>query len=322
MHLNHKTNSQNQTTGFTLIELLVVIAIIGVLVALLLPAIQGAREAARRTQCVNNLKQIGLGLHNHHDVHRQLPAGWTAFAAGTQTPDPEGEPGWGWAARILPYLEEGNTSQQIRQSIAILDPLHDTARVSALPVYLCPSEAAEATWTLESENGSGPLCDLATSNYVGNYGTGAIEDAPSNGNGIFFHNSKVNFKQVSDGLSKTFMVGERASLHGGSTWVGVVPGGEEAMARILGAADHTPNQPHTGHEHADAEVSFGDGDEEEEDHDHEHHHDHLDDFGSPHTGITMFLRCDGSVDMISDEILESVFKALSTRAGQEVVNHP
>ena len=297
--------------GFTLIELMVVIAIIGVLVALLLPAIQAAREAARRTQCINNLKQIGLALHNHHDVHRQLPSGWTAFAPGSQTPDPEGEPGWGWASKTLAYLEEGNTSARFREHISIMDPIHNSVRTTALPVYLCPSEAADPTWMLQKEDGSGNLCELARSNYVGNFGTGAIEDSPSDGNGVFFHNSQVNFKQVTDGLSKTFMVGERSSLHGGSTWVGVVPGGSEAMARILGAADHVPNQPHSEHSHAD---------DEDDDEEHDHHHDHLDDFGSNHAGITMFLRCDGSVDLVSDEIQEFVFKALSTRSGNEVIS--
>ena len=298
--------------GFTLIELLVVIAIVGVLVALLLPAIQGAREAARRAQCTNNLKQIGLSLHNHHDALRQLPAGWNGYQPAGSTPDPEGEPGWGWASAILPYLEEGNTSVRLRPSVAVMAAIHDDVRTTSVPVYRCPSEFGEPLWQLDREDGSGALCKLARANYVGNFGTGAIEDSPSAGNGVLFHNSKVEFKQVTDGLSKTFMVGERSSLHGDSTWVGVIPGGEEAMARVLGAADHTPNQPHTEHEHHEH-------DEDETDAEHEHH-DHLDDFGSHHTGITLFVRCDGSVDAVSDMIELTVFKALSTRAGDEVIS--
>ena len=284
---------QFKNRGFTLVELLVVIAIIGVLVALLLPAVQSAREAARRTQCTNNLKQIGLALHNHHDAFRKLPAGWTAFEPGTETPSPEGDPGWSWAAKILPYLEEGNTSVGIRDNIAIMDPLHDGVRLTTIPGYLCPSEPADPIWKLMEEDGSAELCELARSNYVGNFGTGEIEDSPSNGNGVFFHNSRINFKQVFDGLSKTLLAGERSSLHGGSTWLGVITGGHEAMALIVGAGDHTPNQPPPG--------------------------GHLDDFASNHAGMTLFVRCDGSVNSVADDIEESVFQSLCTRAGDEVV---
>ena len=282
--------SKRERSAFTLVELLVVIAVIGMLVALLLPAVQAAREAARRTQCTNNLKQIGLALQNHHDARKRLPAGWISFQPNSQIPDPEGEPGWGWAAKILPYLEEGNVALRVQEKLPILDPVHDAIRVNVIPGYLCPSESAETTWKLYAEGGSPELCTLARANYVGNYGTGEIEDDPSRGNGIFFHNSAVSFKHVTDGLSKTLMAGERSSLHCGSTWLGMVTGGEEAMARVVGAGDHVPNQP--------------DG--------------HLDDFSSHHAGITLFVRCDGSVDAVTDEIEESVFQALCTRAGNEI----
>ena len=145
-------------------------------------------------------------------------------------------------------------------------------------------------WTIADGSGT-PLADLAVANYVGVFGTGEIEDSPSIGNGVFFHNSKISFKKITDGLSKTLMAGERSSLHGGSTWLGSVSRGEEAMDRIVGAADHTPNQPNG----------------------------HLEDFASPHTGITLFVRCDGSVDAIADEIEEAVYQALITRSGDEVI---
>ena len=91
-------------TAFTLVELLVVIAVIGILIALLLPAVQQAREAARRSQCRNNMKQLGLALHNYHDTHLAFPPGWIGVAGGVQ--DPEGESGVGWGALILPYMDQ------------------------------------------------------------------------------------------------------------------------------------------------------------------------------------------------------------------------
>src|SRR5262245_4768957 len=87
--------------AFTLVELLVIIAIIGILVAMLLPAVQAAREAARASQCKNNMRQLGLALHQYHDVMKQCPAGWIADA-------PEGEPGWGWNVALFPHMEQSN----------------------------------------------------------------------------------------------------------------------------------------------------------------------------------------------------------------------
>lgn len=297
--------------AFSLVELLIVIAIVGVLTALLLPAVQAAREAARRTQCTSNLKQLGLALHQAHEVRRALPNGWTAFTPGTLTSNPNGVPGWGWVASLLPYLDEGNTALHVDRRINILDPMHSAARVTSLPTLLCPSESGEPVFSLRDETDS-EICLLARANYVGNFGTGEIADSPSRGNGTFFHNSRVRFRDITDGLSNTLLVGERSGLHGESTWVGVIAGAEEAMARVLGAGDHTPNQPHDEaghHDHADGHEG-DDGD---------HHHDHLDDFGSYHAGITLFVRADGSVQAVSDEIALATFRALCTRAGSELV---
>ena len=278
--------------GFTLVELLVVIAIIGILIALLLPAVQAAREAARRSSCLNNMKQMGLALHNYHDVHGRLPPGWIGYVPATNAPDPEGVTGWGWASMILPYMEQGNVTQNLlRSDLPITDAANAGARVLPLPIYLCPSDSGEPIFDLNAEDGSGPMLKLATANYIGVFGTLEIEDTPSNSNGAFYHHSRVRFADITDGLSQTLLTGERSSKLDYSTWTGVVPGGEEAMARIVGSADHTPN----------------------------HFNGHLDDFSSRHPGGTHFLLGDGSVKFISDSINLQTYQGLTTRAGGEVL---
>lgn len=293
--------------AFTLVELLVVIAIIGVLVSLLLPAVQAAREAARMSQCKNNLRQVGIALHNSHNVHNSLPAGWNANT-------PEGAPGWGWATTILPQLEQGNLYDgALKRNLPISDPANQFGREQVVPNFICPSDPGPKAFLIggggveeEEEEGEHdhdhahsvddgtPLFKVAKSNYVGMFGTSEIEDAPSDGNGVFFHNSQVNFAHVRDGLSNTIFAGERSSRFGGSVWSGVIPDANEAMARIVGVADHSPN----------------------------HHEHHFDDFSSSHPSGAHFLIGDGSVRILNDEIDPVLYQALSTRAGGEVAVLP
>jgi prepilin-type N-terminal cleavage/methylation domain-containing protein len=290
--------------GLTLVELLVVIAIVGVLVALLLPAVQAAREAARRAQCQNHVRQIGLALHHHHTTHRSLPPGWVSSALN-------GDPGWGWAAVALPFLEQealqeasgggpwggpGGGPGSGLGGLPIGHPANQRLRETSLAMFLCPSDPAEPLFMLHRGTGPGapPMFPVARANYVGVFGTRTIEASPSAGDGCFFQNSAVRFDDVRDGLSNTLLVGERSSRLGIATWVGAVPEAGRAMARVVGRAGAVPN--HVLNDFAD--------------------------FSSHHPFGANFVLADGSTRMISDEIDLEVYRALATRSGGEVASPP
>lgn len=228
--------------GFTLVELLVVIAIIGILVSLLLPAVQAAREAARRTQCINNLKQQAIGLHNFHDVMKRFPSahqmGNTWYSPYGRQPPPGGltpgssypqeGPFWSWMFRITPYIEQQTLYdaadkrgvpaawpwfQQLPGGLGCLNGV-------AVPLFRCPSDVrGNLKW------GSG-TAEASLTSYLGVTGIHQFME-PANGwpgqDGIFYVNSRVNIGDILDGTSNTLMIGERPpsnSLEYGWQWAG------------------------------------------------------------------------------------------------------
>jgi prepilin-type processing-associated H-X9-DG protein/prepilin-type N-terminal cleavage/methylation domain-containing protein len=295
--------------AFTLIEVLVVISIIGVLIALLLPAVQAAREAARRVQCVNNLKQIGLALHNYESAHQTLPPGYVSAFDATGT---DLGPGWGWASMLLPQLEQATIFSSVNFSLNIEVPGNQTARLTIVSGFLCPSDHVEHSWPAVDRNiltGTAirEICRVAPSNYVGMNGTS--EPGPS-GEGVMFRNSRIALKDITDGLSQTIAVGERSHLLGPATWTGAVTGALlfDDDGDQIGTADlETAPGMILGH----SGEGIGPGSNKSE----------PNQFYSLHAGRgANFLFVDGHVEFLKASMNYKSYLALSTRNRGEVIS--
>lgn len=289
--------------AFTLVELLVVLSIIGLLLSLLLPAVQAAREAARRLVCLNNLRQVGLALHLHEESQHKFPSGWDTIDPVTRKPSTTGNPGWSWAAQILPYLEQRNLAENlVYWGTPIYDASNQQARETRVRVFRCPSDVTEDRWELKQDPDLGSVdphlpLTLAASSYLGVFGTQDIHVACQSqncaGNGVFFRDKRLSCDDIDDGLSNTLFVGERYSYVYQATWVGVVPNGDHARGRVVGVAQN-PLNCKTDAAHV---------------------------FSSPHPGGGLFLLGDGSVHFIGDSIDLAVFQALCTRRGGDSVDN-
>lgn len=276
---------KSRAGGLTIVELLVSTAVISTMMALLLPAVQASREAARNLQCQNNLHQVGMALVDHHHSHKSLPAGWTT--------DSTGESAFGWLPFIFPELEESGLSQELD----IAGPLMPiSSRLATTPaVLVCPSDIVEPTFDLFAEaedhethaqESQETLGTLPAASYLGVFGTTDADDVPgASGNGTFVANRNCRFAEITRGLSHVVIVGERTARKLPATWLGIALDGEDATGRLTGYCDLGPNRP--------------DADECE--------------FDSRHPGSVNFLWGDGHVGSVTDNIDRQLYREMARR---------
>lgn len=332
-------------TAFTLVELLVVIAIMGVLVALLLPAIQAARETARRAQCSSNMRQIGIAMLSHHDAKGRFPSSYVTRPSdqmGDRDPETgDANPGWTCLFQILPYLEGSNEQQQFDLNVPAWHANNAEASKQVIRTYLCPS-VSDQTVTYEARDHDGNrLAELARATYVANAGRIAVWEQPDEVNlsqiadGPLFRDSKLRIKDITDGTSHTIFMGEQTPSHSDSTWVAILPGAVTCPTVYYNHAHCESAAPqinvHSGPDHFH-EHEHEDHDGEEEGHEHEdegegaihppnHHHGYVDSMVAEHPGGCNVLFGDGSVRFISEDIEPHLWSAMSTRAGGEIHAH-
>ncbi len=298
-------------SGFTLIELLVVIAIIAILVALLLPAVQQAREAARRSSCKNNLKQVGLALHNYHDTFGLFPMlyGRSGLTAPNNCPNQCGL--WGWGAMILPQLEQPAVYDQLQiGDVKLQDAVADAASLQTMQngyaAYRCPSDIAPTINTErevpDSSGASGGFQPVATSNYVAANNSYDLER--DNPNGLFVpgYIKPKSFRDMLDGSSNTIAIGERA-------WR--LEQTDLKAAVVFGMMDDSEANSSNGLVYVSACGRYGVNTTTT---------DSVRGFSSQHQGGAQFLLADGAVRFISENIDLNAATSATDSTFEQLIN--
>jgi prepilin-type N-terminal cleavage/methylation domain-containing protein/prepilin-type processing-associated H-X9-DG protein len=318
--MSRKPEPSSRRPAFTLIELLVVIAIIGVLVALLLPAVQSAREAANRTSCQNNLKQLGLAAQEYHDSFGAFPAGWYCVSPtydnnGNMT---SGDPNcllpmtpyqnymWSGMTGLFQKMEQMNLYNELNFNLPTTFPDNATSIRRTISGFVCPSNRRAIT--VNTQTGSNPTSQLGPSDYRGNMSSGFIATTNSNcpsltpianatanpwcwvyDNGMMYQNSQVNMADITDGTSSTILMGE--SIYPYGVW------SQATTAVIRTNIDRTINQPIPSNG-----VNYWTY------------------WASKHPGQVNFAYCDGTVRPATAQINKLVLNKLMTRNGGETIS--
>jgi len=284
--MNRKSTRSRRTRGFTLVEVLVVVAIISILISLLLPAVQGARESARKMQCRNNLANLGLAIQNYHGAHRTLPPGTVDFSGPIVSSQNQGYR-MSWIAQTLPYFDEGNVYRKIDFSKSAFDPVHKLVASHKIPILACPSSSRGAL----------------------SYYAGVHHDVEApidvDNHGVLFLNSRIRLPEdVPDGLAYTMLAGE---MEGSASWLvgdkqtlrntGTTPVNSSKL-RLTEYADPAtgevaPEQP------ADPAAPPA--------------RNLVGSFSSAHSSGANFAFCDGAVKFLSEQIDGDLFRRLGHR---------
>jgi prepilin-type N-terminal cleavage/methylation domain-containing protein/prepilin-type processing-associated H-X9-DG protein len=332
-------------SGFTLIELLVAIAIIAVLIALLLPSVQAAREAARRSQCLNNMKQIGLAIANYESTHGCIVSGYISSTAPLTyspvpgfNPDPQTNdngPGWGWLALLLPFAEQTPLYNAINLNLPTWVAENTTVAGVQINIYLCPS-ATNPTPTCPMVDANQKLLPVANphfarANYQFNMGWNDTSITPANTNyddaikgcnGPIYRNSRVAYAGVSDGLSNTVVAGEKAPYLADATWVGIIPGYRHFAYNAFASAG--TGGLGVNYDYPGAALAVHSGPSLYESpvviHPPNSPLGHTDEMYSQHPGGANVLMGDGSVRFVKQSVNLLAWQALSSRSNGEVIS--